>query len=291
MKRISLAALAAAALVCLPLMLHAETASAPAIGNAINAAVDPGHTHDWQLALAAVLGIVAWALRRFVEPTHIFHTQAGAIGITAACTAIGALVPVLQAHAFTIAALMSAIASGVTAAVALSNPSVRADDATPPTAPTPPSQVPAALALIIGLGFAFGSAGCAAFAAQPVALQKAEASALQCGLQAVQSGMKQLSPAVLDALAGDSPDWRAQLGKLESTGTNALLCAVAHSLYDALGAEVSAVAQADVERLAVRRLALADAGDAPPLPTPTRRVLARGLSYLRERGVTPSGPR
>jgi len=131
--------------------------------------------------------------------------------------------------------------------------------------------------------------GCATFAQQPVALQKAEVAALKCGLDGVQATMKQLSPSVLDALAGDAPDWRAQLDQLKGIGINALMCTVAHSLYDALGGDVAQFASLrDLERAV--ELQLAVAGDeVAPLPTPTRRVLARGLQYLRD-GLPPPMP-
>jgi hypothetical protein len=125
---------------------------------------------------------------------------------------------------------------------------------------------------------------CAAFYRQPVALQKAEADALRCGIAGVQQEMQAIAPDVLNALAGDSPDWRQQLEARSITaGVNVLGCAVAHALYDALGSDVQAVATTrDLEQLqhaVTYRLAMA--GNGAVLPTPTQRVLARGLEYLR----------
>jgi hypothetical protein len=143
----ALAAFAALALVCLPLVASGQR---PDVGDAVATAIEAGRRHDWQVALAAALGLVAWALRRFAEPSHVFRTRAGAVGITIACTTIGALVPVLQAHAFTLAALVGAITSGLTAALALSNPNGSGPGAGPP----------AVLLLVAGLGLASMVAGC-----------------------------------------------------------------------------------------------------------------------------------
>ena len=120
------------------------------------------------------------------------------------------------------------------------------------------------------------SAGCGAQLS--VATRAAGRHALACGTRAVVQSATALSPAVLDALAGEAPDWPAQLRVLEGQGVEALLCAVAHAMYDALGGDLDGQAlHAAVE------VRLAAAGKTlPPLSTPRRRVLARGLVYLRE---------
>lgn len=136
-------------------------------------------------------------------------------------------------------------------------------------------------ALMLWLFWATLVTGCAALATQPVALQRAESDALACGSQAVQTEMVSLAPTVLDALAGDSPDWRTQLAGFEKVGSTALVCAVSHALYDALGGDVSAIASTGLERVIVERLMFADI-ETPPMPSPTRRTLSRGLTYLKE---------
>ncbi len=118
---------------------------------------------------------------------------------------------------------------------------------------------------------------CATFSAQPVALQKAETDALGCLTSSVATEVAKLSPAVLDALAGDSPDWQAQLSGLEVTGENVLVCAVSHALYDALGGGIASLAEAEHRA----ELLLAQAGPGSPVPPVHQRVLARGLEYLR----------
>lgn len=248
---------------------------------------------DWQGVLAVALGLVAWMLRRFAGPAHLFHSPLGALLITAASTTVGALVPILQAHQMSGAALFGALLSGCAAALALSNPSLAAVDADASRASRSSSMPPSTLVVVVLAMTALS--GCAAFWRQPVALQRAEASALQCGLEAVQQEMASLSPSVLDALAGDSPDWRAQLQHLKVTGANALVCAVAHTLFDAIGKpsslhEGGAVAGAELEALVARRLALADANGTLVMPSPTRRVLARGLAFLREHNLGQAPP-
>ena len=144
--------------------------------------------------------------------------------------------------------------------------------------------------LLALLSAAMALPGCATFQAQPVALQKAEKDALACGVTGVQQALTKLTPDVLDALAGDTPDWRAQLDGLKGVGANVLLCAVSHALYDALGGDVAQFATVyDLERGVELRLAVAS-DEVVPLPTPTRRVLARGLSYLRERLPEATSP-
>jgi hypothetical protein len=128
----------------------------------------------------------------------------------------------------------------------------------------------------------FAGSGCAAFYRQPVALQHAEADALKCGTAGVQQLMQQEAPGLLDALAGDNASWVTDLESRAATvGEAALMCAVGHALYDALGADgVAAVAEVGPERAIERRLELADAG-AMQLASPHRRVLERGLVWLR----------
>jgi hypothetical protein len=94
------------------------------------------------------------------------------------------------------------------------------------------------------------------------------------------------APDVLDALAGEEVDWSKQLDSLASNGAQALLCAVGHALFDALGADGAAALAANepIEPLVERRLLLADAG-AVKLSKPTRKVLSRGLSYLQAHGL------
>lgn len=80
------------------------------------------------------------------------------------------------------------------------------------------------------LAASLGASGCAAFQRQPVALQKAEADALQCSATGVQQLMQQAAPGVIDALSGESngENWQAQLGSTAATvGESALTCAVA----------------------------------------------------------------
>lgn len=150
---------------------------------------------------------------------------------------------------------------------------------TPPDTVASPSAGPLTVLVLLSLGLG----ACAAFYRQPVALQHAESDALGCATKGVAQGMAQISPSVLDALAGDSPDWQHQLDGLAATGAGVLECAVAHALFDALGTDgVKAIADLGLERAVERRLALADAS-ALPLPTPTRRVLARGLAFLHDR--------
>src|SRR5262245_55788739 len=109
-KQLALAVPAAVALVSLPLAI------APPAGPPLpSAGPDMPATPDWQAATAAALGLVAWAIRRFVQPSNFVHSETGALLVTILCATIGALVPVLLAHAFTGAALLSALTSGVTA--------------------------------------------------------------------------------------------------------------------------------------------------------------------------------
>jgi hypothetical protein len=155
--------------------------------------------------------------------------------------------------------------------------------------PEPPSvspsfvstKIPGGLLLAL-LSVWMACPGCATFRAQPVALQHAEMDALKCGVEAVQKGMQAAAPAVLDDLAGESETWAADLGKSElQVGENALVCAVAHALFDALGGNLANLAA--MQRAAERQLLLADAAGTL-VDTPRRRVLLRGLEYLHAKG-------
>jgi hypothetical protein len=116
-------------------------------------------------------------------------------------------------------------------------------------------------------------AGCASF---PVAMKAAGRDALNCAGRGMASSVAALTPSVLDALAGDAPEWKAQLGGIEAQGFDVLRCSVAHLLFDALGGDLGGK---DLEAAAEVRLA---STAKVPLPTPRRRILARGLSWLRE---------
>jgi len=206
------------------------------VGDQIGTLVDASRTHDWQIALAAGLGLLAWAIRRFVQPSAFVHTAAGGFVIAGASAAIGALVPVLQAHAFTIAALVGAVASGITAAVALANPSTAsaAAGASKNGASTPPAA--AALLLVGGLGLAASVSGCACLKAENA--QKAECviehQVIDCAKQAGQS----LLPVVGSIISGfiqsgsASIDWTWIEQRLEAAGVVSGSCIFANLAND-----------------------------------------------------------
>lgn len=133
-----------------------------------------------------------------------------------------------------------------------------------------------------------GAISCAPFYQQPVALQKAERATLGCAVKGVQAQLVGITPDVLDALAGADIDWSKQLDALAANGAQALLCAVGHALFDALGTDGAAALASNepIEPLVERRMLFADASpDGVKLTKPTRKVLSRGLSYLRAHGL------
>ncbi len=232
MKRFVLAALAALGVVCLPLVLHAQlTPEVPDVGVQIGTLVDASRIHDWQVALAAGLGLLAWAIRRFVQPARFVHTALGGIVIAGASAAIGAFVPVLQAHAFTLAALIGALASGVTAAVALSNPSVAAG-VTPPAQKSGPP--PALLGL--GLGLAVALSGCACMKAENAQKPACviEHQVLDCAKQAGSSLLPVLGSIIAGFINSGSLtfDWPWIEQRLEAAGVVSGSCIFANLTND-----------------------------------------------------------
>jgi hypothetical protein len=113
----------------LPVMLGiegvADADEAPASPD-VGAIVDAARAKDWEVMAAALLGLLAWAARRFAAPTHFFHEKAGAAVLSIGLAVIGALVPLLSSHAN----LMTCASTGgmalFSAVMALSNPSMAA---------------------------------------------------------------------------------------------------------------------------------------------------------------------
>jgi len=235
MKKLVLVALAALGVVCLPLLLHAQPT--PEVGDQIGTLVDASRTHDWQIALAAGLGLLAWAIRRFVQPSAFVHTAAGGFVIAGASAAIGAIVPVLQVHAFTIAALVGAVASGITAAVALANPSTAS--ATAGAAKSGVSTPPASLLLLFvggGLGLAATLAGCACLKAENA--QRAECvvehQVIDCAKQAGQSLLPVIGSIISGFINSGSAtiDWSWIEQRLEAAGVVSGSCIFANLAND-----------------------------------------------------------
>lgn len=141
------------------------------------------------------------------------------------------------------------------------------------------------LLLPLALLTCLGGSGCAAFFRQPVALQAAERDALGCASQAAQQEIAGLTPAVLDALAGNSPDWQAQLGALEARAGSMAMCTVAHVLYDALGG--AAPVQSSADQL---RPIIASSTDTLPGSGPSRQIVQRAVLYLREHPQRQAAP-
>lgn len=116
-----------ALLLFVPSLAIAQVDAGPAAAGAnpialVNTAVDAGAAHDWQILAASVLCIVAWALRRF-SASPVLHTKAAALVTSIVMGVISAILPVLQAHAFTWRALVVAVVAAVLSLVAMSNPS------------------------------------------------------------------------------------------------------------------------------------------------------------------------
>ena len=116
-----------APLLFVPSLAIAQVDAGPAAAGAnpialVNTAVDAGAAHDWQILAASVLCIVAWALRRF-SASPVLHTKAAALVTSIVMGVISAILPVLQAHAFTWRALVVAVVAAVLSLVAMSNPS------------------------------------------------------------------------------------------------------------------------------------------------------------------------
>jgi len=245
MKKLAVAAFAALTALLFPFVLHAQPG--PEVGTQIGTLVDASRTHDWQVALAAGLGLIAWAMRRFLQPFSFVQTRVGAFVIAGASAVTGALVPVLQAHGFTVAALVGAVASGITAALALANPTVAAvaeSGLVPPSAgtgasSTPPPVPPASLVLLLtglGLGLATSLSGCACL--KPENAQKAECviehQVIDCAKQAGSS----LLPVIGSIISGffnsgsATIDWSWIEQRLEAAGVVSGSCIFANLAND-----------------------------------------------------------
>jgi hypothetical protein len=247
---------------------------------AVATIIDAVGTHNWPILIAALLGLIAWALRRYTLPEHFFHTPLGMLLIALVLSVIGAVIPVLQSGRITAASLISAIATAAVATLAMSNPSALAR-----AAKVAATTAPVLLLLMLS------APGCAAFQRQPVALQKAEIDALKCGIEGVQKGMVASAPTVLDALAGDAVSWKQDLAQQgRAVGDNVLGCAVAHALFDALGAAgLQLVADRGLEHAVEVQLMVAANDGGGLADTPRRRVLLRGLEWLRSKGYARAG--
>jgi len=246
---------------------------------------------DWHVVVAVMLGLFGYVLRRFSHDESWLQTPLGATVISMVLAAIGAVTPLLSEHASWRACAVTALVAGVTALAAMARPDGR---------PTYKKMVDGVLrpdyengakylagpivvtllasALLCGLAVS----GCATFGEQPVALQRAERDAFACAAPVAQAAIQRFTPVAMDALAGEDVAWRAALADVEAAGASAIVCTVAHLLYDALGIDgVKAVAERDLERAVERELLIADSGGAL-VESPHRRVLRRGLEVLRD---------
>ncbi len=84
------------------------------------------HAKDWEVCVAAGLGLLAWAARRFSSKVHFLQSVGGAAVLTVSLAVIGSLVPMLTAHASVVACLTTGITSLFSALTALSNPTMAA---------------------------------------------------------------------------------------------------------------------------------------------------------------------
>ena len=153
---------------------------------------------------------------------------------------------------------------------------------------------PSILLILVGLvGLVVSLTGCGGV---QTALRPSEAAALGCATQALQAEISAVTPAVLDALAGEDPNWRGQLATLAGNGLQAVLCSVGHLLFDSIAADLGPPRAIPATLAEIRysgpgeelvlvgtpgvRLLVRPVADES---TPSRRVLSRGRDFVRER--------
>lgn len=106
-------------------------ATSTAIVNAVN-------SRDWQVAIAGLLSL-AWLLflRFGTDTSSFFHTMKGKALVTCVSSVVGAVIPPLQTHQFTVAMLVSAVTAAGFSFMMVVAPHPASDSpAAPPAQPT-----------------------------------------------------------------------------------------------------------------------------------------------------------
>ena len=225
---------------------------------------------DWHIVLAVCLGFLGAILRRLTPISSFAHSAEAIVTLALVNGGISAAVPALVSHAPAGACALAAVMAMLSTWAAMQKSNARF--VMGPLAPL--------LLLVVPLSLM----GCATFGEQPVALRRAERDAFACAAPVAQAAILRFTPVAMDALAGEDAAWRAALADVEAAGASAIVCTVAHLLYDALGIDgVQAVAARDLERAVERELVIAGSGGGAALvESPHRRVLRRGLEVLRD---------
>ena len=248
----------------IPITSHAQDAGATQLPSVtvnvsqqaapdINALASAVQLHDWQLVAAAGLGVLAWAIRRFLKPTHFFQGVAGGVILTGLSAMVGALLPVLHAHAFSYPSLVGALAAGISAALAISNP-------------TNAGSTTAKLVLVLGLGlgaFGCGEVGLQQGVANAATIVKASGTVLtEYDQQQDEQAVELAQTGNIDGSAKLRNEWRPKLKKARAVfrGANAGLLSIEIGLnawraskakaldWAALGVEVAKIV-ADVVKV------------------------------------------
>jgi len=92
-------------------------------GQTAKTVVDAVNQRDWQVMTAGLLSLIWLFLLRFLVPINsFFHTLKGKALITSLSSLLGAMVPLLQTHNFSLAMLVSALTSAGFTFLALVTP-------------------------------------------------------------------------------------------------------------------------------------------------------------------------
>lgn len=186
----------------------------------------------WTPLIPVALMLFAFGLRKLTPSSGFLHTAAGATVIAFASGLLGALAQAIQAHGFSSATIVPAIASFVMSFIATANPSLPAD----PDART--KQIDgASLRALLPLAFvALALSGCANIDWHKFGVDEA-----QCLAAPVKGAIADVSSDLVDSVQKeidsgngfDSAQWEADAKALGvKYGFAAVACAAAHLIGD-----------------------------------------------------------
>ena len=112
--------LMAAALAVVPLLAFAQVPTDPVV--LATDAAKAAASHDWQVMIAALLGLLALVPKRFTLPGSFFHSTRGNLVVVGVVAAIGSIEPVLYLRSFSAVSAVTAVVAGISAVLALIPP-------------------------------------------------------------------------------------------------------------------------------------------------------------------------
>lgn len=295
--------------ICAATVSRAQPPPASSPDQALTQLVGAIEAKDWHVALAAGLGLVAWAARRKLAGTSWVHTRGGALAMAAGLACIGAMVPLLSQEAAWRSCLLTGATAGLMALIGADNPSVRDQATRQIVAAANASKGMARIGLMLWLSLAFTAALLSERLAAPVlvvgalwamrarpwrlrgvlglvpllalagcgpvlttALAKVKADEWNCAKDAAQPGIQEAMPLAFDAVTGAATDQEAvtTLDREAATvGVPYLVCALGHLIADTLAPALRGAAPAAAS------IGVHIAGPAPAVPEKPAATLRR----------------